>query len=403
MDSPRLPVGERIRHYRNKSGRTQVAVAGLCGITEEYLSQIERGKKMPSAAVLARIAVELGVPTAALLDNAPAPASGLPVTHASAIAQALMGYGPPRSTPPATTAALRERVEDAWRIWQTSPTRFTDAEGLLPALISDVEHAVRARRIGSDVRARRETLRTAADLYGLLRSYCRRTGRLDLALMVADRAVRAAEDADDPLRIASGQWNLCHVLLSHDRPGAAAEAGDVAALAIGQLQQTPATRQTPAVHGALELVGVLSCARRRRWWEARQRLEERAASLGERAGEGNAQWTVFGPTNVALHAVSIEMLAGEATEALRVADAIDTSNLPSRERQFTFALEVARCYDLRREDAAVLVHLLGVEQLAPEDLQRSPLARSMVTGLLQRVRPTYRHQVARLAERLGLV
>jgi uncharacterized metal-binding protein len=29
-------------------------------------------------------------------------------------------------------------------------------------------------------------------------------------------------------------------------------------------------------------------------------------------GDGNAMWTVFGPTNVALHSVSIEMEMGEA-------------------------------------------------------------------------------------------
>jgi hypothetical protein len=48
-------------------------------------------------------------------------------------------------------------------------------------------------------------------------------------------------------------------------------------------------------------------------------------------------WTVFGPVNVALHAMSLEMETGEAAEALRMADEIDTSALPSRERQTTFA------------------------------------------------------------------
>ncbi|MFC1418355.1 hypothetical protein [Streptacidiphilus cavernicola] len=45
----------------------------------------------------------------------------------------------------------------------------------------------------------------AADLYFLLRSYLRRTGRVDMSMLAADRAMRAAEDADDPLRIAAAQ------------------------------------------------------------------------------------------------------------------------------------------------------------------------------------------------------
>ncbi|WP_327249861.1 hypothetical protein [Streptomyces sp. NBC_01320] len=86
-------------------------------------------------------------------------------------------------------------------------------------------------------------------------------------------------------------------------------------------------------------------------------------------------WTEFGPTNTELHGVSVQMLDGDAVEGLRLADQVDIARLPSRERQFTFRLEVARCYDLRREDTAVLVHLLELEDLAPEDLERSPLAR----------------------------
>ncbi|MER5217965.1 hypothetical protein ABT063_47605 [Streptomyces sp. NPDC002838] len=34
--------------------------------------------------------------------------------------------------------------------------------------------------------------------------------------------------------------------------------------------------------------------------------------------------------------MSLEMLAGEATEGLRVADQVDISRLPGRKRQFTF-------------------------------------------------------------------
>ncbi|MGW7674059.1 hypothetical protein ACWGJX_44455 [Streptomyces sp. NPDC054775] len=109
---------------------------------------------------------------------------------------------------------------------------------------------------------------------------------------------------------------------------------------------------------------------------------------------------MFGPTNINLHALSIEMLAGDSAEGLRLADEVDVFRLPSRERQFTFTLELARCYDLRRDDAAVLVHLLDLERISPEDMARSSLAAEMVAGLLQRVRPTYRSQVVGLAERL---
>ncbi|KOV62866.1 helix-turn-helix domain-containing protein [Streptomyces sp. MMG1121] len=402
VDSPKLPIGRQVRHYRRKNGnRSQAAIAGLCGITERYLSLIETGKKTPSPDVLARLARELGVPMSALLSDEPHPESGVSLSTVPDIARALMGYTGVRAGAAVTPAELRDRVEEAWRTWQTSEERFSEVEQVLPQLIADVECAVRAYRTGEESRARREVLRTSADLYGLLRSYCRRTGRLDLALMVADRARRAAEDADDPIRLAAAHWNFGHCLLSQE--GGADEAGEIAEAAVQQLQDVPDSDEKAAMQGALELVCVVADAQSRRWWHARQRLEEQAAPLAQRAGEANIQWTVFGPTNIHLHALSIEMLAGEGAEGLRLADEVDISRLPSRERQFTFTLEVARCYDLRRDDAAVLVHLLDLEKLSPQDMVRSKLATDMVLGLLDRVRPTYRRQTLGLAERLGVV
>ncbi|MFJ4702766.1 helix-turn-helix domain-containing protein [Streptomyces sp. NPDC088768] len=394
-------LGAKVRHYRQRGGRSQAVIAGLCGISDRYLSLIENGRAEPSLAVLTSLAAELGVPVGALLDG-PQPGPGpVPTTVSTGVAHALMGHGRPRSTEAVAPAVLRERVETAWRAWQQSSTRFTWAAAELPSLVADMEHAVRAHRRGSDETTRRETLRAAADLYGLLRSYCRRSGRLDLAILSADRAVRAAEDADDPIRMAAAQWNLAHVLLS--QPDAAPEAAAVAETAAIQLAELPEDSDQQALTGALHLVQGIAAAQQRRWWDAREHVD-RALVVALRVGEGsNVQHTVFGPTNTALHRLSIEMLAGQAGEALRVADHTETTALPSRERQFTFTLDVARCYDLRRDDAAVLVHLLALEDLSTEDFRRSAPAIEMATALHLRVRPTYRPQVAALLTRLNLL
>lgn len=399
MVAPDLPIGNRIRHYRG--GRRQDVVAGLVGIAPDYLSQIERGLKLPSLPILYALAQELGVPTAALLADHLGVRTTPDDSTAPAIARALMGYAPPRSAEPAAPHDLRERVEQAWRIWQTSPERYTEAGLILPALIADTEHAIRARRTG-DAAERRDTLRAAADLYGLLRSYLRRTGRVDLSLMAADRAMRAAEDADDVLRIAAAQWNLGHVLLA---AGDADGAEETAVRAIEQLHPAVGRQDagSTAMTGALHLVAATAAARRRDWSGARDRLAKHARPAAEQAGEGNVLWTVFGPTNVRLHEVSIELEAGEAAEALRVADAVNTSALPSAERAFTHTLEVARCYDLRREDGSVLLHLLELEPLAPEDLAHSEMARGLIFGLMRRARAMHARRAEALAGRLGLL
>lgn len=395
-----LPIGDRIRHYRG--GRRQDAVAGLVGITPDYLSQIERGLKVPSLPILYALAQELGVPTAALLSERPPAEEEHADTAEAAVGRALLGYGPGRSADPVSAAVLRDRVEAAWQSWQTAADRFTRAAVTLPDLVADAEHAVRAARGGTDPAERRAVLRAAADLYCLLRSYLRRTGRIDLATLAADRAMRAAEDADDPLRIAAAQWNLGHVLLAVGQP---AEAQELAVLAAEQVAAASLPEaERAAMAGALQLVAVVGAARRRRWLEARERLTQYAAPAARAVGDdSNVGWTVFGPTNVALHAVSIEMEAGEAGEALHTADAIDTSPLPSLEREFTFGLEVAACHSQRRDDAATLLSLLSLEGIAPEDLAHNPLARQLVLTVIRRARAMHARQAEQLAVRIGLV
>src|SRR5262245_27012878 len=150
-ESPKLPLGARVKYYRRKHGnRSQAAIAGLCGITERYLSLIETGKRTPSPDLLARLAAELDVPVAALLSDEPPVTSTASLTTAPDIARALMGYGAARSGPAAAPAQLRERIEHAWSTWQTSQERFTDVEQLLPSLIANVEDAVRFYRTGSE-------------------------------------------------------------------------------------------------------------------------------------------------------------------------------------------------------------------------------------------------------------
>ncbi|MEU1487209.1 helix-turn-helix domain-containing protein [Streptomyces sp. NPDC005752] len=149
MVLPSLPTGERVRELRRRRGRTQAAVAGLCGITTDYLSQIERGLKTPSSDVVVRLAAELQVSTGYLLgDVQPAPpctgsAAGIAGTD---VVRALLGRHPTAPDADLGSTSLRSRVEDAWRIWQTAPTRFTDAEAVLPDLIGDVEAALCTHR-----------------------------------------------------------------------------------------------------------------------------------------------------------------------------------------------------------------------------------------------------------------
>jgi hypothetical protein len=114
-------------------------------------------------------------------------------------------------------------------------------------------------------------------------------------------------------------WNLGHILLAQGQPDGAE---DVAIGAVEDLERNTADGDLDAraMAGALWLVAVVDAVRNNDPWTARDRLREKAWPAAQVTGETNVMWTVFGPTNVQLHAVSVEMEMGEASEALRLAD-----------------------------------------------------------------------------------
>ncbi|TPG19062.1 helix-turn-helix domain-containing protein [Pedococcus bigeumensis] len=53
-------VGARLRHLRRRGGLTLAETARRAGISPQYLSEVERGRKDPSSEVLAAISGALG-------------------------------------------------------------------------------------------------------------------------------------------------------------------------------------------------------------------------------------------------------------------------------------------------------------------------------------------------------
>src|SRR6185437_15473516 len=218
--SPEVRIGERLRFYRHAKGKTQAVVAGLAGVTEDYLSQIERGLKTPTLPLVHRFSKILGVRVSELLGESATEHDERVHPVGFAVQRALMSYAGADGSP--DLVSLRTRVDGAWSIWQGSPHRYTEVSEVLPDLIIDVQAAQRglAHSASED---RREAQRIGADLSFLLRTFTKRIGRTDLSLLVADRGVLAAEAADDPVRMAAAKWNLGHILLAQGETDGAEE------------------------------------------------------------------------------------------------------------------------------------------------------------------------------------
>ncbi|MGH3624005.1 MAG: hypothetical protein ACRDQ5_19815 [Sciscionella sp.] len=156
-----------------------------------------------------------------------------------------------------------------------------------------------------------------------------------------------------------------------------------------------------ALCGALTLLGAVASARQGQVWNARDRVRH-AQPLAARTGERNVYWTAFGPTNVAMYAVSVEVEAGETAEALRLAERIDHDQSPSIERRVAFWLDQAKGYTQRRDYASALVLLQTAGRDAPEDVTHRPAAQQLVTTVIQRGRRSVASEAAQLAGRLGV-
>jgi len=83
---------------------------------------------------------------------------------------------------------------------------------MLPELIVSSERAVHEHERSIDA------CRQASEVYQLARPVLKKLGRVDLGGMVSDRAMRYAEETEDPLLIAAATWALGHAMLSDDMP-----------------------------------------------------------------------------------------------------------------------------------------------------------------------------------------
>ncbi|MFC0546952.1 helix-turn-helix domain-containing protein [Kutzneria chonburiensis] len=388
-------IGERIRFEREANHQTQVVVAGLSGITPDYLYQIERGKKLPTLQVLLAIAKALGKPAGALLNEQESRSLPpvRPVEAARNIHRALT-LPLPETRRFDTSAELRSEVHAAWDSWQHSHQRYSKVSGALPQLITNAELLLR-----DDEDQDMATL-AAIELYSLVRTVSKRLGRTDSALLAADRAKQAASKLGRPLPRAASAWNMAHVLLAeNDAEGS--ETVAIQALSKLQADDAGATLDGLALQGALLSVAAVAGARLGQGWTARDRLRD-ADKLAKVTGERNTAWTAFGPTSVAIGAVSVENETGEVAEALRLAERIVPPASLSIERRVAFLLEQARGYELRRDYGSALVTLQTAGDEAPEDVSYRPAAQRVLSTIVHRGRSTVAQQGVAFATKFGI-
>jgi transcriptional regulator with XRE-family HTH domain len=61
-------VGRNVRRFRLEKGLTQEALTEASGVSQQYISELERGARNPTIDTLAKIALALGVTATDLFD-----------------------------------------------------------------------------------------------------------------------------------------------------------------------------------------------------------------------------------------------------------------------------------------------------------------------------------------------
>jgi len=246
---------------------------------------------------------------------------------------------------------------------------------LLATLIPDLEAA--SRRLEDD--DRNEVFGLLAEAYQVAAAMLVKVGDIGAGWIAADRAISASERCRDRGLITAGQLRMGHTFVNSSEDK----------LAIRVLRQAASLAKgltADAEPGLISLTGVCALllsvleARRGNAEEARRHLKA-ARGLARRLGtDRNDHGTEFGPTNVGLHEVAVEVELRNAGEALRLARRVYASRL-SPERQARFLVDVARAHAQRREVARSVAALAKAEEIAPGEVSDFRRVRELLDDL----------------------
>lgn len=393
-----IPIGERVKFFRGR--KTQLQVAHDADISVHYLSEIERGVKTPAIPVVYRLAKVLEVSVSALLGEPSYEEGDVPEVTPS-LRRALLGFVPPIDGELPDLPNLRQRVHDTYATWRKHPANYSMAGEALPTLVLETEQALRAFHTPAEVGSRREAYLIAASLYILLENWFQQIKRIDLAVLCGDRALRAAEASDDPLYVSAARFHMGHALLSDNEIEASEDMVLRTAEELLPRLADGGSTET-GLYGALHLVAAVAAVRSSDPVTARALIRDNAEPAARKSGEADPFWTSFGPTNVAVHAMSVETEAGQAHDAIRLADRVDPDKLPAVTRRANFYLDLGKAHEQQHDDLGLFFHLSQLETAAPEFARYNPIVRDMVRALGRRARPSYTSQIRAMAKRLNV-
>ncbi|WP_433187766.1 helix-turn-helix domain-containing protein [Actinoallomurus sp. CA-150999] len=389
-----LTIGERVAKLRRQRHLTQSELAERAGVSVDLIRKLEQNQRRDTRlASLQAIAGALDVQVSALLDGPTANDARNTGAGISELRRALTPAGRSRLVELPTEDEVRLSADEAWRLHQQGD--YVMLARVLPGLIDGAR--IRAQEEPGD-----DAYRLLAEAYQLAAMLLLGIRSEDLACVAADRLQATTGNVGDPETVARAADTWAWI---YSRQGRHDDAQDVTLKAADEVEPARFAAASPAelsVWCGLLQRGVM-VASRKDDAPMVDDLISLASAVGRRIGEDRIdQWTVSGPTNVAMHAVRSAMELGDPRKALRLAEDVPRSaSLPAAWWN-RHLLDVAHAqYAVKRDEEAVAT-LLRIDRREPGWLPYQGMAREIVTGMRRREPPSRIRGLRQLVEAIGV-
>ncbi|WJK35366.1 helix-turn-helix transcriptional regulator [Solwaraspora sp. WMMA2065] len=398
---PGLTFGQRLKVYRERSGKTRAVLGGLVGRSAEWVKAVESDRILPPRVhMLDRIARVLKVDVSVLvgeLGGRSAVVNGPEHPALASVRDAVNRTALFNDVAPPPLNEIRERLAAAWRARHQAADHRTVLGALLPELLRDLQRA--ALTYQGDERRQAQAL--LSQVLGLAQMFLAYQPAAELLWRVADRAMVAAQESGDTEALACAGWFLCQVHRdAGDWDTAMAVTLDVVSTLKPQMAESSANLL--ALWGALNFEAAYTAARAgeegRAW-----RYWDRADQVAQRLPQGfYQQQTSFSRIIMGVHAVTVAVELQKSGEAVRQSRRIDPAAIPSRPRRARHLIEVARGHHGKGHTEAAVATLRQAYESAPETIRFNGYARQITLDLLDGPR-AMRDEARDLALKVGLL
>ncbi|MFD6587250.1 helix-turn-helix domain-containing protein [Streptomyces anulatus] len=370
---PHDHTGARIKRLRLERHLTQKALCDLSQIPYSTLTKTEQGRLPASPYLIACVARALSVEVETVTGQpyaAELRADELDVLiQPNREALDVYDLGPDPDITPRPLQLLQDDAEHL--LVAVRAGEIKQVAGQLPGLIVEATTAAHLADTTEGWLLLASYYRTAYDVTSKL-------GYPDLATIALSRMEWAAERGSGA--VIGGMYRYMRAL-TYLRAGQYRTGDRLIRMGLGALEQADTGRERDVLVGQLHLGAAVMAARAKSKDAAEGHLEE-AGRIARATGDASdVHWLSFGPTNVAVHRVSVLAELDEYGQAAQIGRAVKMpKGWPASRKSHHFA-EVARAqmWDGSLDDA--FGNLLRARRAAPQQARYHPTVRETYAGL----------------------